>query len=125
MYCIVLSIMLFSNKEWIWCSTSKNLQACYRYQVLSPSSVEIGCLPYSSKRLNRKRLATTNMFLSFDIFIERISLSFVGSIATYQSQINSDPILITVSSTTNSSIFFLLHDTFCGLYLCIHFHIDT
>ena len=72
------------------------MQAC-RYQV--PQSVETECLPYPSERLNRKRSAT-NIFRSFDILNPRISL-FVGSIAI-QSQMNSEPILFTVSSTMNS-----------------------
>ena len=41
-----------------------------------------------------------NIFRSFDILNPRISL-FVGSIAI-QSQMNSEPILFTVSSTMNS-----------------------
>ena len=44
--------------------------------------------------------SATNIFRSFDILNPRISL-FVGSIAI-QSQMNSEPILFTVSSTMNS-----------------------
>jgi hypothetical protein len=77
-------------------SNFKNLQACGYH--ISPS-VETECLPYPSERMDRKRSAT-NIFCSFDILNPRISL-FVGSIAI-QSQMNSEPILFTVSSTMNS-----------------------
>ena len=63
------------------------------------------CLPYSFKRFARKRSAT-NIFLSFDMDIDRISLSF-GTIAT-QSHIYSEPTFICVSSTMNSSTFVFL-----------------
>jgi len=63
------------------------------------------CLPYSFKRFAGKRSAT-NIFLSFDMDIDRISLSF-DSIAI-QSHINSDPTFICVSSTINSSTFVFL-----------------
>ena len=43
MYCIVLSMKLFSIEEWLWCSMFRNLHAC-GYQV--PLSVEILCFPY-------------------------------------------------------------------------------
>ena len=54
----------------------------------------------------------------------RITL-FNGSIATHQSQINSEPTLIKVSSMINSAILFLLEIIFFGLYFCIQFHIET
>ena len=50
---------------------------------------------------------------------------FNGSIATHQSQINSEPALIKVSSMINSAILFLLEIIFFGLYFCIQFHIET
>jgi hypothetical protein len=53
-----------------------------------------------------------NIILSLDMVIEKISLSFVGSIATHNSHTNSiEPILISVSSSTiNSFILFLAED---------------
>ena len=70
-----------------------------------------------------KKRSATNFYLSFDMFCVRIRLS-LESIATL-SEMSSTPTLITASSTTNSSIFFLLLDIFCGLYFCIYFHILT
>src|SRR5215212_6987505 len=63
------------------------------------------------------------MFLSFEMSNPRIIL-FHGSIAT-QSQMNSEPTLIKVSSMINSVILFLLKIIFFGLYFCIQFHIET
>jgi hypothetical protein len=56
-----------------------------------------------------------NIFLSLDVVIERISLSFVGSIATNHSHTSSiEPILISVSSSTiNSAIFLFLVEDNC------------
>jgi len=54
------------------------------------------------------------MFLSFDMLCARIRL-FLESIAT-QSQVGSDPTLITASSTMNSLIFFLHEDIFLWGY---------
>jgi hypothetical protein len=82
---------------------------------VSPSDVEIGCLPYFSMVFDRNRLATTNIFLSFDILCARIGLS-LESIAT-QSQVGSDPTLITASSTMNSLILFLYEDILLDRYL--------
>ena len=42
MHCIVLSIRLFPNGEWIWCFVLRNLHAC-GCQV--PPSVYAGCSP--------------------------------------------------------------------------------
>jgi hypothetical protein len=42
---------------------------------------------------DRKRWATINITLSLDMVIERISLSFVGYIATHQSHIYRKPTL--------------------------------
>ena len=67
MYCTVRSMMLFSQGEWTWCSTLRNLHAC-GYHV--PPSVESGCSPCSSKNPDRKHSTTTNMFLSW-IFLLR------------------------------------------------------
>jgi hypothetical protein len=52
-----------------------------------PSAVETGCRPYPSITSDRK-CSATNIFLSFDILNERISLSFSSIIAT-PSHINS------------------------------------
>jgi hypothetical protein len=84
MYCIVLSMMLFSYEEWMWWFSFKNWQAC-GYQV--PPSVETRCSPYSFTTFD-KNLSATNIFLSFDIFNPRTSL-LSGSIVT-QSQISSE-----------------------------------
>jgi hypothetical protein len=54
--------------------------------------------------------AATNMFLSFEIDSARISLFSGSIIATYQSQIYSDPTLINVSSMLNSDILLVLDD---------------
>jgi len=101
MYCIVLSIMLFSYEEWIWWGNLKNLQVC-GYQV--PPSVETGCWPWIPTKLEINRSAKS-IFLSLEILIPRISL-LSSSIAT-QSHINSEPIFINVSSMMmiNSSNF--------------------
>ena len=107
--------MLFSKEEWRWCGSFKKRHACGGYHV--PLSVETGCLTYSSMAFDRKRSAT-NMFLSFDMLCARIRL-FLESIAT-QSQVGSDPILITASSTMNSLIFFLHEDIFLWGYFWIH-----
>ena len=119
MYCMVLSTILFSNWEWMWWwSIFKNLHAC-GYQV--PSSVETGWSPYFSTILDRKRSAT-NIFLSFEMLIPRISL-FLGSIATHN-QMYSEPALMIVSSRTYSSMFFFFDDILWGLYFWIQFQID-
>jgi hypothetical protein len=47
------------------------------------------------------------MFLSFEIDSARISLFLRSIVATYQSQIYSDPTLINVSSMINSDILLL------------------
>jgi hypothetical protein len=49
---------------------------------------------------------------------------FLGTIAAHSHR-NSEPNLIIVSSTTNSDIFLLLDNSFAGLYVLIHFQIDT
>ena len=49
---------------------------------------------------------------------------FLGTIAAHSHR-NSEPNLIIVSSTTNSDIFLLLDESFVGLYVLIHFQIDT
>src|SRR5215203_7074443 len=108
MYCIVLSIRLFSKGEWMWCFSFRNLQAC-GYQV--PPSVDTACFPWVLTR-PATNLSATNMFLSLDTVNARIALSF-GSIAT-QSQTYSEPALIIVSSIINSATFFLFDDIFWG-----------
>ena len=66
-----------------------------------------------------------NMFLSFDISIARISLSF-GSIITHSPIYSEEPTLIKVSSIIYPSIFlFFLVNIFFGLYFCIYFQIET
>ena len=119
MYCMVLSIRLFSIGEWIWCFKFRNLQA-WGYQV--PPSVETGCFLCVLTKLDRKRSAI-NMFLSLEIDSARICL-FSGSMAT-QIQIYSEPILIKVSSTIYSRIFFFLSWIFRGLYFWIQFQMET
>jgi hypothetical protein len=60
--------------------------------------------------------------------VERISLYFVGYIATHHSHTSSiEPILISVlTSTINSAILlFLVEDNFFGLYFSIQFQIET
>ena len=64
MYCIVLSIRLFSNGEWKWWSSFRNLQAC-GYQV--PPSVDTGCFPWILTK-PAMNLSAINMFLSLDMF---------------------------------------------------------
>jgi len=49
---------------------------------------------------------------------------FLGTIAAHSHR-NSEPNLIIVSSTKNSDIFLLLDNSFAGLYVLIHFQIDT
>jgi len=53
------------------------------------------------------------MFLSWDMFCARICL-FLESIATHQSQMSSNPPLITAASTMISSILFLYGDILLG-----------
>ena len=80
MYCIVLSMKLFSIEEWLWCSMFRNLHAC-GYQV--PPSVEILCFPYLliSDFIN---CSATSIPLSLyrERRMPRIIL-FIGSIATH------------------------------------------
>ena len=67
----------------------------------------------------------TNIFLSFDILVARISLSF-GSIITHNQIYSEEPTLIKVSSIIYPSIFlFFFVNIFFGLYFCIHFQIET
>ncbi len=74
-----LSIKLFSNGEWMWWSTFKNLQACgYHVPLLS---VDTECFPCRFTIFG-KNLSATNMFLSLDMDSVRISL-FFGSIDGY------------------------------------------
>jgi hypothetical protein len=120
MYCMVLSIKLFSNGECKWCFSFRNLHAC-GYQV--PPSVETGCFPclFMRDAINR---SAASIALSKDTSIRRISLCF-GSIAT-QSHTYLEPTLIWVSSTTCPLTLFLLADSsLFGLYFWIHFYTDT
>jgi len=49
-----------------------------------------------------------NIFLSLDMVIERISLSFAGSVVTHHSHTSSiEPIFISVSSSTINSFILL------------------
>ena len=120
MYCIVLSMMLFSYREWRWCLSFKKWNTL-GYHV--PPSVETGCSPCFSNRRYRKRTSTTNMFLSLDMLVERISLLAGTSIAT-QCHTISKPIMSNDSSTTNPSTFLFLEDNFLGLYFCIQFQME-
>ena len=70
-----------------WWSIFKNLQAWGGYHV--PLSVEIICLPWILIKRETNRSAT-NIFRSLDMLNPRICL-FLDSIATYQSQMNSEP----------------------------------
>jgi hypothetical protein len=114
-YCIVLSIILFSKEEWRWCFSFKNLHACGGYQV--PPSVETECSPYSSITLDRKCYAT-NIFCSFDMLILRISL-LSDSIATNNYINSEEPTLSWVSLIINPGILVLLWNNLSGLYFCI------
>jgi hypothetical protein len=59
---------------------------------MPPSDVETERESYSFKRFDKKYVRLQqHILLSLEIVIERISLSFVGSIATHQSHINSEP----------------------------------
>ena len=100
----------------------KNLHACGDgYQA--PPSDETWCNPYFFTAWDRNR-SDTNTFHSFDMWKERISLSF-GSITTHQSHSSSDPpAFIAVSSTMNSLIS-LLCKNLIGLYFCFQCQIDT
>ena len=119
MYCIVLSIRLFSNEELIWCFSFRNLQAI-GYHV--PPSVDTTCFPWIliKPEIN---LSAISMFLSLDIDSARICL-FSGSIAAHNQEY-SEPTLSNVSSMRYSDIFVLLVETFRGLYLWIQFQIAT
>ena len=119
MYCIVLSMMLFSKGEWIRCFIIKNLQAI-GYHV--PPSADTGCFPWIFITLEMN-LSATNMFLSLDMDNERICL-FFGSIAT-QSHMCSEPTLISVSSIMYPVILFLFVETFWGWYFWIQFQMET
>ena len=74
-----------------------------------PPSVETGCWPRSST-ISDRRCSGANMFRSFDMPIPMNSL-LSRSMAT-QSHIDSEPILITVSSITCSETFFFFDDNF-------------
>ena len=87
MYCIVLSIRLFSKEECRWWLSPRNLHA-WGYHV--PSSIDAGCLPYTLTKPER-HISATNMFLSLEIDSARICL-FSGSIPT-NNQMNSNPTL--------------------------------
>ena len=119
MYCIVLSIRLFSREEWRWCFSFKNRQA-WGYHV--PPSVDTQCFPWLLIKPSRN-LSATNMFLSLEMDSARICL-FSGSIVTHN-QMYSGPTLINVSSMINSEILFFLIDIFWGVYFWIHFQIAT
>ena len=89
----------------MWWLSFKNLQAC-GYHV--PPSVETGCSPYLFTRFNTKRSAT-DMYLSFDILIWRISwLSFSKAI---HNQTYWELPLMIVSSIINSVIRIYLSGT--------------
>lgn len=121
MYCIFLSIRLFSKGEWVWCFSLRNWQAI-GYHVLPPS-VDTGWFPWAFIRSDIN-FSATSMFLSLVIFCARISL-FSGSIAT-QSHINSEPTFRIVSSTMYSEILFFLVDNFPSWWhFWIHFQMDT
>jgi hypothetical protein len=120
MYCIVLSIRLFSRGEWIWWSILRNSQA-WGYHV--PPSVEIGWFPYYLTTPDRKRSAMS-MFLFWVISCARI-WPFSGSIDTH-SQMYLGPTCNMVSSTMYSEILFLLVDDILRWRnFWIHFQIDT
>ena len=124
MYCTILSIMLFSNGEWIWCSTFKNLHTWGGYQV-PPSLLKQNVDPILLQYVIENAFCYKNMFLSFDISIARISLSF-GSIITHSQIYSEEPTLIKVSSIIYPSIFlFFFVNIFFGLYFCIYFQIET
>ena len=121
-WCIVWSFLRYFFQIGSECD-DPYLKTCTlvdRYQV--PPSVETGWSPHFSTILDRKRSAT-NIFLSFEMLIPRISL-FLGSIATHN-QMYSEPALMIVSSRTYSSMFFFFDDILWGLYFWIQFQIET
>ena len=121
---IVLSIMLLSNGEWIWCSTFKKLFAWGGYQV-PPSLLKQNVDHILLQYVIENAFCYKNMFLSFDISIARISLSF-GSIITHSQIYSEEPTLIKVSSIIYPSIFlFFFVNIFFDLYFCIYFQIET
>ena len=77
MYCIVLSMMLSSKGEWIWCFSFRNRQACGHHV---PPSAENGRLPSSPVRDTTNRSATS-IALSKGMSTWRICLCF-GPMAT-------------------------------------------
>ena len=123
MYCIVLSIMLFSNGEWKWCSIFKNWHAWGGYQV-PPSQLKQN-VDHILLQYVIENALLQNILLSFDISIARISLSF-GSIIAHSQIYSEDPTLIKVSSIIYPSIFlFFLVNIFFGLYFCIYIPVET
>ena len=78
---------------------------------------------FHSLTISDRKCSATNMFLSFEMVSARICL-FSGSMVIHN-QMYSDPTLISVSSTMNSTIFFFLEDIFFGWYFWTQFQIET
>ena len=112
--------ILFSNEEWRWYFSFRNLQE-RGYHV--PPSVETGCFPWILT-MPERNLSDISMFLSLDMDSARICL-FSGSIATTQIQMYSEPTLICVSSTMYSDNLFFLGDIFYGWCFWIQFQMET
>ena len=126
-YCIVLSILLFSKGEWTWWSSLRNWQAI-GYHVLSPSvdtGYMLSIISYDSwqKPLGNKHVS----FLSYSFGKKVLEFDdFLAQLIAIQSHINSGPTLSNVSSTMNSSIFLLFfEDVLLKWPFWIHFQIAT
>ena len=111
-YCIVLSIRLFSNGE--WCDVLV-LRTCKPVDTMILLQLKQGVYHILLKDWIENVRLQTYFFLLIWILTE--SLSF-NSIAT-QSHMYSEPTFVCVSSTMNSSIFVFLYSSLFGLYFWI------
>ena len=127
MYCIVLSIMLFSflytKEKWIWRSNSKNLQVCGHHEI-SPS-VETRCSPYSFT-ITTENVRLLQTYFSFFWYADWKwkNFSIYWFDGNSQSHINPEPAFTMVPSMAYSSIFFFFFNL-CVLYYWIQFQIET
>ena len=119
MFCIFLSMRLFSYGEWIGCFIFGNLQAC-RYQI-SPS-VETGCFPYSCIIFDKKTPCNKHVSLLWYACCKNFFIFLFNG--------NPEPDILRtdldesfVDNLIVSIVLFL--DIFFGLYFCIHFQIET
>jgi hypothetical protein len=81
----------------IWIDVMRQSQSLQAYGYNTPKSVETGCSRYLFGRYNIK-FSPTNVFLSFDMLIRRISQLWFSM--TIYDQIYSEPILIVSSIIT-------------------------